>query len=223
MDKTANLNLIGHSVAGNKRLRASKQLPTLFASTGNTATLKITSNGETFITMIGIYLDKVADIKIPSETNARPNEKKQEEMLSELNESEETEGIGFTQKNLIKKRMRRRMQKCVCIYEKNRRIKKCTFKNEKAQEIVHGRATESQQERQRRGKHGLSVIRRFVPVTASETRRWQEKAVLHTLREEKRCSAATFSANTADRKCMVYYIPIHICWQAEKKKVKKGY
>ena len=46
----------------------------------------------------------------------------------------------------------------------------------------------------------------------------KKKAVSHTPREEKRCSAATFSANTADRKCMVYYIPIHICWQAEKRK-----
>lgn len=47
--------------------------------------------------MIGIYLDKVADIKYRAKLMPVLT-KKQEKILSELNESEETEGIGFTQK-----------------------------------------------------------------------------------------------------------------------------
>lgn len=97
MDETANLNLIGHSVAGNKRLRSIEAVADFICKHGEYGDVKITSNGETFITTIGIYLDKVADIKYRAKLMPVLT-KKQEEMLSELNESEETEGIGFTQK-----------------------------------------------------------------------------------------------------------------------------
>lgn len=97
MDETANLNLIGHSVAGNKRLRSIEAVADFICKHGKYGDVKITSNGETFITTIGIYLDKVADIKYRAKLMPVLT-KKQEEMISELNESEETEETGFTQK-----------------------------------------------------------------------------------------------------------------------------
>mgnify|MGYP004652743593 FL=1 len=97
MDETANLNLIGHSVAGNKRLRSIEAVADFICKHGKYGDVKITSNGEMFITTIGIYLDKVTDIKYRAKLMPVLT-KKQEEMISELNESEETEEIGFTQK-----------------------------------------------------------------------------------------------------------------------------
>lgn len=63
MDETANLNLIGHSVAGNKRLRSIEAVADFICKHGKYGDVTITNNGEPFITTIGIYLDKVADIR----------------------------------------------------------------------------------------------------------------------------------------------------------------
>ena len=50
---------------------------------------------------------------------------------------------------------------------------------------TNGRATESQQKRQRRGKHGLSVIGRAMPVAASETSYAREQNTLKQYQTEK--------------------------------------
>lgn len=96
MDETESLNLIGHSDAGNKRLRSIEAVADFICKHGKYGDVKITSNGETFITTIRIYLDKAADIKYRAKLMPVLT-KKQEEMLSELNESKGTEKIGFTQ------------------------------------------------------------------------------------------------------------------------------
>ena len=83
MGGTANLDLIGHSVAGDKRLRSIEAVADFICKHGKYGDVKITSNGKTFITTIGIYLDKVADIKYRAKLMPVLT-KKQEEVFVEL-------------------------------------------------------------------------------------------------------------------------------------------
>ncbi len=63
MDLTENLNLIGYSTTENRQLKNIDEVAEFICKNGKHGDVKITNNGETFITTIGIYLDKVADIK----------------------------------------------------------------------------------------------------------------------------------------------------------------
>lgn len=96
MNLTEKLNLRGYSKDESKQLKSIDEVAEFICKQGKHGDVKITSNGETFITTIGIYLDKVVDIKYRAKLMPVLT-KKQEEKLSELNESEETEEIGFTQ------------------------------------------------------------------------------------------------------------------------------
>ena len=95
MDETANLNLIGHSVAGNKRLRSIEAVADFICKHGKYGDVKITSNGKTFITTIGIYLDKVADIRYRAQLMP-VLAKKQKTLFSGINKVSETNEDDFT-------------------------------------------------------------------------------------------------------------------------------
>lgn len=63
MDLTKNLNLIGYSMTESKQLKNIDEVAEFICKNGKRGDVTITNNGEPFITTIGIYLDKVADIR----------------------------------------------------------------------------------------------------------------------------------------------------------------
>ena len=63
MDLTENLNLRGYSKDENKQLKSIDEVADFICKNGKHGDVTITNNGEPFITTIGIYLDKVADIR----------------------------------------------------------------------------------------------------------------------------------------------------------------
>ena len=63
MDLTKNLNLIGYSMTENRQLKNIDEVAEFICKNGKHDDVTITNNGEPFITTIGIYLDKVADIR----------------------------------------------------------------------------------------------------------------------------------------------------------------
>ena len=63
MDLTKNLNLIGYSMTENRQLKNIDEVAEFICKNGKHGDVTITNNGEPFITTIGIYLDKVADIR----------------------------------------------------------------------------------------------------------------------------------------------------------------
>ena len=75
MDETANLNLIGHSVAGNKRLRSIEAVADFICKHGKYGDVKITSNGENVIREVKRMLIDSFNQRIQKEKN---NDKKGE-------------------------------------------------------------------------------------------------------------------------------------------------
>ena len=63
MDLTEKLNLMGYSALENKQLKSIDEVAEFICKNGKHGDVTITNNGEPFITTIGIYLDKVADIR----------------------------------------------------------------------------------------------------------------------------------------------------------------
>lgn len=63
MDLTEKLKLIGYSARETKRLQSVEEVADFICKNGKYGDVTITNNGEPFITTIGIYLDKVADIR----------------------------------------------------------------------------------------------------------------------------------------------------------------
>lgn len=63
MDLTENLNLVGYAEGERKQLKSIDEVADFICKNGKHGDVIITNNGEPFITTIGIYLDKVADIR----------------------------------------------------------------------------------------------------------------------------------------------------------------
>ncbi len=63
MDLTEKLDLVGYSKDKNKKLHSVEEVADFICKNGKHGDITITNNGEPFITTIGIYLDKVADIR----------------------------------------------------------------------------------------------------------------------------------------------------------------
>ncbi len=63
MDLTEKLNLVGYAEGESKQLKNIEEVADFICQKGKHGDVIITNNGEPFITTIGIYLDKVADIR----------------------------------------------------------------------------------------------------------------------------------------------------------------
>ena len=63
MDLTENLNLVGYAEGERKQLKSIDEVADFICKNGKHGDVTIMNNGELFITTIGIYLDKVADIR----------------------------------------------------------------------------------------------------------------------------------------------------------------
>lgn len=79
---TGNLNLIGHFEGESKQLKSVEEVAEFICKNGKHGDVIIMNNGEPFITTIGIYLDKVADIRYRSQLMPILT-KKQEQIFSE--------------------------------------------------------------------------------------------------------------------------------------------
>ena len=84
MDLTENLNLIGYSARETKRLQSVDEVAEFICKNGKHDDITITNNGEPFITTIGIYLDKVADIRYRAQLMPILT-KKQRQVLAKAN------------------------------------------------------------------------------------------------------------------------------------------
>lgn len=82
MDLTEKLNLIGHFEGESKQLKSVEEVAEFICKNGKHGDVIIMNNGEPFITTIGIYLDKVADIRYRSQLMPILT-KKQEQIFSE--------------------------------------------------------------------------------------------------------------------------------------------
>ena len=82
MNLTGNLNLIGHYEGESKQLKSIEEVADFICQNGKYVDVVITNNGEPFITTIGIYLDKVADIRYRAQLMPILT-KKQEQIFSE--------------------------------------------------------------------------------------------------------------------------------------------
>lgn len=63
MDLTEKLNLVGYAEGESKQLKSVEEVADFICKNGKYGDVTIMNNGEPFITTIGIYLDKVADIR----------------------------------------------------------------------------------------------------------------------------------------------------------------
>lgn len=63
MDLTENLNLVGYFEGESKQLKSVEEVAEFICKNGKRGDVTITNDGEPFITTIGVYLDKVADIR----------------------------------------------------------------------------------------------------------------------------------------------------------------
>lgn len=63
MDLTEKLNLVGYFEGESKQLKSVEEVAEFICKNGKRGDVTITNDGEPFITTIGIYLDKVADIR----------------------------------------------------------------------------------------------------------------------------------------------------------------
>lgn len=63
MDLTENLNLVGYAEGERKQLKSIDEVADFICNNGKHGDVIIMNNGELFITTIGVYLDKVADIR----------------------------------------------------------------------------------------------------------------------------------------------------------------
>lgn len=95
MDLTENLNLIGYSMTENRQLKNIDEVAEFICKQGKHGDVTITNNGEPFITTIGIYLDKVADIRYRAQLMPVLT-KKQKTLFSEINKVSETNEDDFT-------------------------------------------------------------------------------------------------------------------------------
>lgn len=95
MDLTENLNLIGYSARETKRLQSVDEVAEFICKNGKHDDITITNNGEPFITTIGIYLDKVADIRYRAQLMP-VLAKKQKTLFSGINNVSETNEDDFT-------------------------------------------------------------------------------------------------------------------------------
>ena len=86
MDLTENLNLIGYSMTENRQLKNIDEVAEFICKNGKHGDVTIKNNGEPFITTIGIYLDKIADIKYRAQLMPILT-KKQEQISQNLHHS----------------------------------------------------------------------------------------------------------------------------------------
>lgn len=82
MDLTEKLNLVGYAEGERKQLKSIDEVADFICKNGKHGDVIITNNGEPFITTIGIYLDKVADIRYRAQLMPILT-KKQEQIFSE--------------------------------------------------------------------------------------------------------------------------------------------
>ena len=95
MDLTKKLNLMGYSKDENKQLKSIDEVAEFICKNGKHGDITITNKGEPFITTIGIYLDKVADIRYRAQLMPILM-KKQEQIFTELDsDSEERRTVAF--------------------------------------------------------------------------------------------------------------------------------
>ena len=95
MDLTEKLNLMGYSKDESKQLQSVEEVADFICKNGKHGDVTITNNGEPFITTIGIYLDKVADIKYRAQLMPILT-KKQKTLFSGINKVSETNEDDFT-------------------------------------------------------------------------------------------------------------------------------
>ena len=96
MDLTEKLNLMGYSKDESKQLQSVEEVADFICKNGKRGDITITNNGEPFITTIGIYLDKVADIRYRAQLMP-VLAKKQKTLFSGINKVSETNEDDFTQ------------------------------------------------------------------------------------------------------------------------------
>lgn len=82
MDLTEKLNLVGDAEGESKQLRSVEEVADFICKNGKHGDVTIMNDGEPFITTIGIYLDKVADIRYRAQLMPILT-KKQEQIFSE--------------------------------------------------------------------------------------------------------------------------------------------
>ena len=95
MDLTEKLNLMGYSKDESKQLQSVEEVADFICKNGKRGDVTITNNGEPFITTIGIYLDKVADIRYRAQLMPILT-KKQKTLFSGINKVSETNEDDFT-------------------------------------------------------------------------------------------------------------------------------
>ena len=95
VDLTEKLNLRGYSKDESKQLKSIDEVADFICKNGKHGDVTITNNGEPFITTIGIYLDKVADIRYRSQLMPILV-KKQKTLFSAINKVSETNEDDFT-------------------------------------------------------------------------------------------------------------------------------
>jgi hypothetical protein len=95
MDLTEKLNLMGYSKDESKQLQSVDEVADFICKNGKRGDVTITNNGEPFITTIGIYLDKVADIRYRAQLMP-VLAKKQKTLFSGINKVSETNEDDFT-------------------------------------------------------------------------------------------------------------------------------
>ena len=95
--------LVGHSIAGNKRLRSIEDVAKFICKHGQYGDVTVTCEGKgTFITTCGIYLDKIADMEYRAKLMPMLT-KMQKELFDGgdalcASENEQSEKEEFTQK-----------------------------------------------------------------------------------------------------------------------------
>lgn len=82
MDLTEKINLVGYFEGESKQLKSVEEVADFICKNGKRGDVTITNDGEPFITTIGIYLDKVADIRYRSQLMPILT-KKQKQIFSE--------------------------------------------------------------------------------------------------------------------------------------------
>ncbi len=95
MNLTEKLNLMGYSATENKQLKSIEEIAEFICKHGKHGDVTILNNGELFITTIGIYLDKVADIRYRAQLMP-VLAKKQKTLFSGINKVSETNEDDFT-------------------------------------------------------------------------------------------------------------------------------
>lgn len=84
MDLTKKLNLVGYAEGEIKQLKSIDEVAEFICKNGKHGDVIIMNNSEPFITTIGIYLDKVADIRYRVQLMPILT-KKQEQVFAGLN------------------------------------------------------------------------------------------------------------------------------------------